>query len=197
MIDRATRIILHPRREWPAIGAESTTAGALYTGYIAPLAALGPIAGVIGAALFGVRGPLGATVRAPLRSALGRAVLSYLSALIVVYLVAVIIDVLAPTFSGRSSRIQALKTAAYSFTAIWLAGIFAISPRLVGLRLIGLYALYLLYTGLPVTMRSPAGKAFGYTALVAVATLILLIAMGVILGWFFTAGELAHRTVVM
>jgi Yip1 domain len=104
--------------------------------------------------------------------------------LIVVYVLALIIDALAPTFSGTKSQIQALKVAAYSYTAAWLAGIFALVPGLRFLGILGLYSLYLLYTGLPVLMKSPAEKALGYTVVVILCGIVLSVIIGLVASRF-------------
>src|SRR6266704_1281620 len=48
LLERAKNILLKPNAEWPVIAAETTSTGKLYTGYIVPLAAIGPIASIIG-----------------------------------------------------------------------------------------------------------------------------------------------------
>jgi hypothetical protein len=181
LVERAKRILLSPQTEWQVIDGESTSPGALYTGYIMPLAAIAPIANVIGYSVFGIRVPFSATVyRVPIGSAITSAVVSYVLTLIGVYVLALLIDALAPTFGGTRSPIQALKVAAYSSTAGWLAGIFAIMPGLRMLGILGVYSLYLLYLGLPVLMKAPADRAVGYTALVVLAAIVLFIAIGVV-----------------
>lgn len=181
LVERAKRILLSPQAEWQVIDGESTSPAALYTGYIAPLAAIGPIANVIGYSVFGIRVPFSGTVyRVPIGSGITSAVVSYVLTLIGVYVLALLIDALAPTFGGTRSPIQALKVAAYSSTAGWLAGIFAIMPGLRVLGILGLYSLYLLYLGLPVLMKAPADRAVGYTALVVLAAIVLFFAIGVV-----------------
>jgi hypothetical protein len=181
LVERAKRILLSPQTEWQVIDGESTSPAALYTGYIMPLAAIAPIANVIGYSVFGIRVPFSATVyRVPIGSAITSAVVSYVLTLIGVYVLALLIDALAPTFGGTRSPIQALKVAAYSSTAGWLAGIFAIMPGLRMLGILGVYSLYLLYLGLPVLMKAPADRAVGYTALVVLAAIVLFIAIGVV-----------------
>jgi hypothetical protein len=181
LVERAKRILFSPQTEWQVIDGESTSPAALYTGYIMPLAAIAPIANVIGYSVFGIRVPFSATVyRVPIGSAITSAVVSYVLTLIGVYVLALLIDALAPTFGGTRSPIQALKVAAYSSTAGWLAGIFAIMPGLRMLGILGLYSLYLLYLGLPVLMKAPADRAVGYTALVVLAAIVLFIAIGVV-----------------
>jgi len=181
LVDRVKRILLSPQPEWQVIDGEVTSPGTLYTGYIIPLAAIGPLASVIGYSVFGIRVPFSETVyRVPLGSAITSAVVSYVLTLVGVYVLALIIDALAPTFGGTKSPIQALKVAAYSSTAGWVAGIFALVPGLRMLGILGLYGLYLLYLGLPVLMKAPAERAAGYTALVVVAAIVLFVVIGVV-----------------
>jgi hypothetical protein len=184
LVDRVKRILLSPRTEWEVIDAEQTTPAALYTGYIAPLAAIGPIAQLIGFSVFGIPLPLRGTYRVPFGSALTGAIISYVLSLAVIYLLALIIDALAPTFSGQRNQIQALKVAAYSSTAAWVAGIFALIPWLGFLGIVGLYSLYLLYLGLPVLMKAPREKALPYTAVVILAAILLFVVVGMIAGRF-------------
>jgi hypothetical protein len=185
LVDRVKGILLSPVTEWQVIDGETTTPGALYAGYIAPLAAIGPIAQVIGYSIFGVRVPFTGTVmRMPIGTALTGAVVRYVLMLIAVYVLALIIDALAPTFGGTKSQIQALKVAAYSSTAGWVVGIFALVPALQVLGILGLYSLYLLYLGLPVLMKSPKEKALGYTAVVIIAAIVLFMIIGTIAARF-------------
>ena len=180
LVERVKRILLSPRTEWEVIDAEATTPAALYTGYIAPLAAIGPIAQLIGYSVFGISVPFMGTYRVPFGSAITSALVTYLLTLIGVYVLALIIDALAPTFNGQRSQVQALKVAAYSSTASWVAGIFALIPGLRLLTILGLYSLYLLYLGLPVLMKSPREKAMGYTVVVILAAIVLFMIIGVV-----------------
>ena len=185
LVERVKRILLTPRTEWAVIDAEPATTAGLYTGYIMPLAAIGPIAQFIGYSLVGMRIPFGGGVyRTPMSSGITGAVVGYVLTLVGVYVLALIIDGLAPSFDGTKSRIQALKVAAYSATAGWLAGIFAIIPMLGILGLLGLYSLYLLYLGLPVLMKAPQEKAMGYTVVVIVAGIVLAVVVATVVGRF-------------
>jgi len=189
LIERAKNIIMRPKQEWPVIDAEQTTVGALYTGYIIPLSAIPPIASLIGWSVFGVSLPFVGTIRIPIGTALGRCAVQYVLGLIGVYIVALIIDALAPSFNGTKNQVQALKVAAYSYTAAWVGGIFMLLPALSIITLLfSLYGLYLLYTGLPVLMKSPAEKALGYTVVVIIAVIVLTIIIGVIVGSLFSFG---------
>jgi Yip1 domain len=184
LVDRVKRILLSPRSEWEVIDAEPTTPAALYTGYIMPLAAIGPIAQVIGYSVFGITIPFMGTYRVPIGSAITSAIVTYILTLVATYVLALIIDALAPTFHGQRSQIQGLKVAAYSSTASWVAGIFALIPGLRFLAILGLYSLYLLYLGLPVVMKSPKEKALAYTAVVILAAIVLFVVIGMVAGRF-------------
>ena len=188
LVDRVKNILLTPRTEWEVIDAEPTTVADLYKGYIIPLAAIGPVASAIGALAFGYRG-FGISYRPPVGTVLASAFVTYLLTLGGVYVLALIIDALASNFGGTRDQMQALKAAAYSSTASWVAGIFALIPALSVLGILGLYSLYLLYLGLPVLMKVPEDKALGYTGVVVIAAILLFLVIGLVAGTFM-AGPL-------
>jgi hypothetical protein len=169
LVERAKNILMTPKTEWPVIDAEPSTIGGIYRNYVIILAAIGPIAGAIGLLLMG-----SGFIHFSMNFIIGQAVLSYLLGLLGVYVLALVIEALAPSFGGRKDRLSAFKLAAYSMTAVWIAGIFAIIPLLGILALIGLiYTFYLLWIGLPVLMKSPADKSTVY-AIVAIVSCILI-----------------------
>lgn len=177
LVERVKGILLQPRREWEVIDTEPTSTARLYTEYVTPLAAIPAVAGFIGGSIIGY-GVLGATFRVPMVRGLTGAVLQYVGSLVAVYVLALIIDALAPNFGGTRNQLQALKLAAYSSTASWLAGIFLLLPGLRTLSILGLYSLVLLYLGLPVLMKSPPEKSLGYTVVAIVAAIILFAVLG-------------------
>jgi hypothetical protein len=139
--------------------------------------------------LIGISVPILGRFRTPITTGLGNAAVRYILGLIAVYVLALIIDALAPTFSGRKDQVQALKVAAYSYTAAWLAGILMIIPALFPISgLLSLYSLYLLYTGLPAVMHAPREKALGYTIVVIIAAIVLSIIIAGIAGAIFGMG---------
>jgi hypothetical protein len=146
------------------------------------LAAIGPVASIIGLSIFGVSVPFTGTYRLPLGSVIGHAVVSYVLALAGVYVLGLVINALAPNFLGAKDEMQALKVAAYSSTAAWLAGIFMLVPALGFFQILGLYSLYLLYLGLPRLMKAPQEKAAVYTLVVIIAALVIMTLIGAISG---------------
>ena len=178
LVDRAKNILLKPNEEWTRIDAEPTTIGDIYRSHVIPLAAIGPLCGLIGALLFGY-GFLGIVYRPSVVSAVSHALIQYALTLVMVYVLALVIDALAPTFQGTKNQVQAFKVAAYSATASWLGGVFGLIPQLAILSLLaGLYSLYLLYLGLPKLMKVTQEKAVGYIAVIILATIVLFLILG-------------------
>jgi hypothetical protein len=102
-------------------------------------------------------------------------VMSYVLGLASVYVLSLIVDALAPAFGGQKNGVQAFKVVAYASTASWIAGVGQVVPWISVLILLagGVYSIYLLYLGLPQTMKCPAGKAAGYTAVTFVIAIVL------------------------
>ena len=180
LITRVKNIILTPSTEWDAIEKEPAEIGGLYRNYILILAAIGPVAGMIKGIVFGYSA-LGITYRPGIMQAVVTAITSYVITLVGVFILALVIDALAPSFGATKNRIQAFKVAAYSGTAAWIAGIFGLLPGLGFLTILGLYSLYLLYLGLPRLMKAPADKAMGYTAVTAVAAIVVAFVSSLVL----------------
>jgi hypothetical protein len=178
LVDRVKNILLTPKTEWEVIDAEPTTVADLYKGYIMPLAAIGPVAQAIGFSVFGMPVPFLGTYRTPVGTAITQAIVTYILTLVAVFVLALIIDALAPTFNGIPNRIQALKVAAYSYTASWVASIFMLIPAVSFLAILGVYSLYLLYLGLPILMKAPKEKALAYTAVVILCGIVLFMLIG-------------------
>jgi len=175
LVERVKRILLQPKQEWEVISGETATTADLYKSYAIPLAAIGPVASIIGMSIFGMGMPFGPAFRVPMITAVFTAVVHFVLALVGVYVLALIIDFLAPTFSGEKNPGQSLKLAVYSSTAAWMAGVFVIIPALGFLGITGLYSLYLLYEGIPVLMKTPREKALLYTVAVAVAAIVVIL----------------------
>lgn len=172
LFERVKDILISPKTEWGVIDAEPATIGGIYTSYVVILAAIGPVAGLIGQQVIGYSA-FGVTYKPPMEWSIGMAVIGYVMGLVSVYVSSLIIDALAPSFGGTKDSVKAFKVAAYSATAAWLAGIFGILPMLAMLAILGLYSLYLLYLGLPRLMRVPQDKAVGYTVVVILVQIVL------------------------
>ena len=173
MIDRIKAILMAPKDEFPRIAAEPMTVQGIMTGWVAPLAAIGPVASTVGMLIFGISF-FGFHWTPSPAYLIASGVTSYVVTLICVYLLALVVDGLAPSFGGQKDQVQALKAVAFSWTAGWIAAVFAIIPVLGILGLVGaLYSLYLLFVALPIFTKAPADKAVGYAVVVVIVAIVL------------------------
>ena len=179
LVERAKAILLRPKEEWPRIAAESSPPTEVLIRYAVPLAAIGPVATLIGGQLFGY-GILGISIRPSLTSAIGSAIATYVLSLLGLFVVAFIANFLSPKFDGRDNWPAAFKLVAFSMTAAWVVGIFGLVPALGILGLLALYGIYLFYTGAAPMMGVPQDKAGIYTAVTIIAAIVVNILIGVI-----------------
>lgn len=172
---RVKNILFSPGPEWDRIDAEPATVKDLYLRYACILAAIGPIARLIGGQVFGHQG-IFLTVHPPLISSLVAAIVDYGLSLAGVFALGMVIDMLAPSFGGTRSRIQGLKVAVYAWTAAWVFAIFQLVPPVGALSVIGgLYSLYLMYLGIPKLMKAPDDKAVLYSIITVVVAMAIWI----------------------
>jgi Yip1 domain len=169
LFGRAKSILLTPRAEWQVIAAETDTIRGIYTGYILILAAIPAVKLLVSARFLGA-------------SVLPLVITTYVLSLAGTFVVALIVDALAPTFGGQKNRVQALKVVAYAYTAAWIASIIGIVPGLGLLSALAgmIYGFYLLYLGLPYTMKCPAEKSLGYTVTTVIVAIVVSIVLGLI-----------------
>jgi len=175
LVARARNMLTAPKAEWPVIAGESTGTAELYSGYVAPLAAIAPVSAILGNLLF--EGPLS------FNQSIVVGIIGFVLALVGVYVLGRIASKIAPAFGGKDDPAQGLKLAAYAGTAAWVAGVFGLIPALARLSIIGgIYGLYLLYTGTSVMMSVPQERSVGYTAVVILIAIAVFVVVGFIVG---------------
>lgn len=184
MIARIKSILTTPTTEWPVIAAEPATPAGLYQNYILILAAIPAVCGFIKMSFLGHSLPLLGDYKIGVGAGLKASLMSYLLSLVGVYLMALLISALAGKFGGEKNTLQALKTATYAYTASWVAGIGELLPWIGGLVMIagGIYSIYLLYLGLPHTMKCPPERAKSYTAVTMLIAIVLSLLIGIVAG---------------
>jgi hypothetical protein len=175
---RAQAILADPSAEWTKIEQESGDAAYLLTGYVALLALVPAVCGFLGACVVGVISPGGGAVRLPIFDGLFGAVFGYVMTCATVLILGLLIDLLAPMFGGRRDFDSAFKLAVYSYTPVWLVGIFLLAPGVRFLGLIGLYGAYLLWIGLPRLMKTPAPAVTNFTAVIVAGAGALALMVG-------------------
>jgi Yip1 domain len=171
---RAKSIVIDPLSEWDEIARQSNDAAEILARYVAPLAIIPCLFGFIGACLIGVIAHDGGLLRTPLVDGLFSTVFGYVMACAIVLVIALVIYVLAPFFGGHRSFDGAFALAAYSFTPVWLCGIFLLLPGLHFLALFSLYGLYLAWLGASrlVKVRQETALIFAISIAACAALLI-------------------------
>lgn len=179
LVDRARKIILTPKPEWQVIAGEAPNIGQIIAGYVIPLALIPFVGHVIG---WGVIG--GGVTSFSIGIASG--LVAFGVAIASVFLVAYVIDFLAPNFGSEKNLGRAVQLVAYSSTPGWVAGILHILPVIGWIAtLASVYGLYLLYLGLPVTMKTPQDKVPVYLVISIVAVVVVYAAVSAIFGAIF------------
>jgi hypothetical protein len=187
---RAVAILVHPRDTWQAIDRESGDPVYLLSRYVAVLALIPALFGFIGVYLIGAAVPEG-TVRATLFDGLFGALFGYALSFALILLLGFAIDLVAPLFGAAKNFESALKLAVYSYTPVWLAGVFLLLAGLRFLTLTSLYGACLLLLGLPRLMKSPEAKTTAFALAIAGCAIVLtLLAAAAQRAVFPTAGLL-------
>lgn len=180
LFERVKGILLNPRAEWSIIEREPGDVAYLFMNYVAILAAIPAVCGFIGSSLIGISLSGLGTVRVPIVTGLVGAVVGYLLTFAMVYIVALLADLLAPTFQGQKNFENALKLVVYSYTPAWLVGVFLLIPSLGFLAILGLYGLYLLWSGIPPLMKAPQEKSIVYTLAIIVCAIVIGLVVGLV-----------------
>ena len=127
-VARVKAILIDPAAAWRGFEKDIGDPAYLLSRYVAVLALIPALSSFVGATLIGVVAPSGTILRTDLIGGLFGAIFSYAASCAIVVLLGLIIDLLAPRFGGRRNFEDAFKLAVYSFTPLWLAGIFLLLP---------------------------------------------------------------------
>ena len=180
---RVINILTKPKEEWPVIAAEQTAIGALYTGYIIPLAAIPAVCMFLGYSVFGAAIPFAGALGFSPAYWLSQAIVSYVLGLVGVYIGALVVQKLAPTFQSEANFLQALKLIAYGMTPMWIAGVFNLIPPLAILTILAsLYGIYLFYLGVTPMMKTPSDKVIPYMIVSAVVIIVVSVVVSLLTG---------------
>jgi hypothetical protein len=174
LIARVKTILVDPTAAWPQIEKDIGDPALLLRRYVAARALVPPLAGFVGATLVGVVTPSGAIARASLFNGAAGAIFGYVMSCATVLVLGLIIALSSPLFGGQRNFNNAFKLAVYSFTPVWIAGIFLVLPGLHFLALLGCYGAYLLWLGLPLLTKTPQDQTANFTAVIVACALGLI-----------------------
>ena len=177
LVERAKAILMTPKAEWPTVAAETKSPREVLLQYALPLMAIGPICSVLGGFLAPYS--LGVTYY------VSTAIVSFVLGIVSLFALSFIANVLSPNFGGKNDFASAVKLVAYSWTPVWLFGLFGLLVGLApALGLLGflalIYGLYLFYLGAGPVMAVPQDKSVVYTVIYVVAAFVLYFIVGAI-----------------
>jgi hypothetical protein len=177
ILSRAYGLFVNPKEEWEQIKAEETSVQNILVGYVAPLAAIPPVCGLIGDYIFGRR--IGEAVFRPeIGDAVIGGVVTWIISIALVFLLGLLMNALADNFDADRNELGAQKVAAYALTPAFLSGVFSLWPPLWWLSLFALAAMvWLMVRGLPILMKAPEERALGYAATVTIAAAVAFIVL--------------------
>ncbi len=185
LISRVKNILIDPKKEWVTIEAEQYPNIKVLTSYLLLLALIPAISQFIGSGLIGTT-VLGVKIGGTIGWGIRQAIVSYVSMVGGVYLTAVVINLLAESFGSVKNFDQAFALVAYSYTPMFVAGIFYILPSLSIIATIaGIYGLYILYIGLKPMMKTPDDKLTVYFIISLVCLILVWGVLGMALGAIF------------
>lgn len=194
VLKHAVGLFSHPAEEWAVIREERCTVGKCYLSYLLILAAIPAVSMFIGTTQVGWQVGYGPAVKLTSSSAMLIAVAFYFAMLSAVYVMGRLIHWMASTYGAKPNPEKCVVLAAYTATPLFLVGIMGLYPTLWLDMLIGLvgvgYAIYLLYTGMPVVMQITKEQAFLLSSAVLTVGLVMLVGLltVTVLLWGFGLG---------
>jgi len=192
MVSRVINIATKPKEEWPIIATESSSVSSIMSGFVVPLAAIGPICSFIQSLVFtsaiGFHPSIGLSFAGM--------IVHYVIVLVGVIVTAFIVDKLAPTFQSSGGMVQALKLVAYSQAPVWVAGVLNLIPFLgILVIFVGLYCLYIVYLGFTPVMKTPPDKVIPYLVVVIIVSIVFWVVASVVTAAILMTGAIVQTTI--
>jgi hypothetical protein len=185
ILSRIKGILLMPDQEWALINDERPDIVSILVKYVLILALIPAICLFVNVGLIG-ESMMGFMVRS-ISGGIMQGLIQLFTALASVYLLGHVVNYLAPQFSSVKDMGRSVQLIAYSFTPMWVLGVLYLLPSVSFLKMLvmilgGLYAIFLMYKGLPIIMKTPPDKIFGYLVVTVVAGFLVMLVVGLLLG---------------
>jgi hypothetical protein len=193
MFNHAIGLLVQPSAQWRKVAqlpAATMTTMILYPCIMALLPA---VAWYYGTTEIGWTVGDGDSIKLTRDSALSIIILFYLAMLAAVGIIGYFIHWMADTYGANSSFARGMVIAGFTATPLFLAGLTGFYPILWLDMLLGVtavcWAVYLLYTGIPIVMNIPEERGFLFSSAVIAICLVMLICImvGSVILWDFGA----------
>jgi hypothetical protein len=190
ILSRMINIFIHPKEEWQVVRDEPATYGDLLLSYVAPLAAIPPLAVIAGSFLFGRN--FSHNTLAPL---LITNLLWYCMYVVNVLVVGAVITAIVSVRDVPWTGLQGFKVAAYSFTPLFIAGLVAVIPKM-GWTIYAaiLYSIYLLSLGIAGIAGTSKSQSVWYATASFLAAAVIVGVMN--LGEYFLESFVVNKFVL-
>jgi hypothetical protein len=182
LIERVKNILVTPKTEWDVINGESATPMSLLTSYVIFLAIIPAGCSLLAGLVFG--GTWG------MKYYIFGAIIAYIISIALYFAFMYALDLLATAFGSEKNINKSAQVAAYSCTAIYVAGILNFIPFLGLLAWLAgcAYAAYLAYQGIGPLKKTPEDKKVVYVLVVIVIVIAAYFIVSAILGAILLTG---------
>jgi len=172
--------MLNPKGVWNEIQNETTTVKDLYLGWLIPAGGFLYLCQFLGNWLYG-QSFGGITLRSTFFGSLTSNLTQFIMSLIGAYVAAFVLSFLAPKFAGQNNIDRAMRLVAYSWTPLYVSGVFKLLPGLGIVSLIlGIYCIYIFWNGVVAMTGIAFDKKIPYTAVSVICIFIINLVLGVI-----------------
>ncbi|MFI2812429.1 MULTISPECIES: Yip1 family protein [Microbulbifer] len=191
-------MLVHPRQQWQQIGSLSEKGLRRHIPYAIVLALLPALAWFYGTTEIGWSVGGGEPVRVTSQSALSLVGAFYLAMVLGVIGVGYFIHWMAKTYGADTYPMKGMVIAGFTATPIFIAGLAGFYPVLWLDILIAMlavaYAVYLLYTGLPIVLGLSEERGFLFASAVVTVSLVMavVVMVGTVLFWSFVSAPVFH-----
>lgn len=189
MIGNVLGLLFRPRSQWQVIAKQEKfplISSVLYTMVLAVIPA---VAWLYGVTSIGWTVGDGDRIHMTRDSASVIIVLFYITMVVAVCAIGYMIHWMSRTYGADSSTAKGIAIAGYSATPLFIAGAIGFIPVFWLALLIGIaavcFAVYLLYTGIPIVMDIPEERGFLFSsAVIAICLVFLIVIMtGTVILW--------------
>lgn len=188
ILEHTLGILLHPDSEWKAIRNERHSFMQVFVSHVPFLALIPTVAMYYGVTQVGWTIGSGDPVMLTTNSALSLCAASYVALLASVYILGEFVNWMAKTYGVKDEaekrHYEGTALAVYVSTPVFLSGIFMVYPDIwlnaiaMGVGLV--YAIYLVYEGIPILMNINKEQAFMYATSVVTVGLVLAVSVRII-----------------
>lgn len=174
-------LLFKPHGTWKKVAGQAP--GNVFSALVYPLifAVLPTVAWYYGTTQVGWRIGDSDPIRLTHNSALPIVILFYLAMVVAIIGIGYMIHWMSQTYGADSTPAKGIAIAGITATPLFLAGAVGFYPlflldMIIGMLAIG-YAVYLLYTGIPIVMKVPEERGFLFSSAVIAVALVALIAI--------------------